>query len=189
MCLYDTTFNLCNYFISPLLIRFSYFESEPCIPIAFFIHERKTKISHAEFFKEIREIMPMLSEKAFICTDHEDAFIKALREELPGVTQVRCWNHVFKNVRNWISSHKGHKHDQVFYTTQLKSLFQCPNENEYNKLFDELKANWDKAFIDYYTTNIHSQINDIGRWTLEKLGCYNPYSGITTNGGEGRLIF
>ena len=23
------------------------------------------------------------------------------------------------------------------------------------------------------------------RWTLESLGCYNPYSGITTNFGEG----
>ena len=56
MCVFDTTFNLCNYFVSPLCARFTMFESEPVVPIAFFFHERKTEISHQWFFQHLKMV-------------------------------------------------------------------------------------------------------------------------------------
>ena len=51
---YDTIFNLRDIFLSILLFRETDFESKPVIPLAFFLHERKTTMTHDEFFRYIR---------------------------------------------------------------------------------------------------------------------------------------
>ena len=49
-----------------------------------------------------------------------------------------------------------------------------------------LQAKWSKPFVEYYNNEIHPDVcNSIGRWILEKLHVYNPYSGVTTNQSEG----
>ena len=49
-----------------------------------------------------------------------------------------------------------------------------------------LQAKWSKPFVEYYNNEIHPDVcNSIGRWVLEKLHVYNPYSGVTTNQSEG----
>ena len=53
---YDTTFNMCNYFVSPLCARFSMLEDDPTVPLAFFIHESKNELSHTWFFQHIKTV-------------------------------------------------------------------------------------------------------------------------------------
>ena len=42
--------------------------------------------------------------------------------------------------------------------------------------FMYIHVNWSKYFLDYYMNEIHPDTNNIGRWILEPLGLYNPYS-------------
>jgi hypothetical protein len=71
--------------------KFSYTNCKT-LPIAFFIHERKTKDSLAEFFKHMYEVLPAIGTKCFICTDQEDAFIKGIRHEILSLIQIRSFN-------------------------------------------------------------------------------------------------
>ena len=38
---YDTTFQLGDFYVSPLIVRHSIFDQKPCVPLAFMIHGRK----------------------------------------------------------------------------------------------------------------------------------------------------
>jgi hypothetical protein len=57
MFVYDTTFSMCNYFVSPLCARFAMLEDDPTVPIAFFIHETKTELSHTWFFQHLKTVI------------------------------------------------------------------------------------------------------------------------------------
>ena len=47
---YDTTFNICDFYVSPLTVKHILFTNEPSIPVAFLVHERKYQIHHELFF-------------------------------------------------------------------------------------------------------------------------------------------
>ena len=49
---YDTTFQLGNFYVSPLLFRHTLFSSSPVIPVLFLEHERKFQLVHDEFMKQ-----------------------------------------------------------------------------------------------------------------------------------------
>lgn len=52
VCLvYDTTFNLCDFYVSPLVFRHVLFESTSWMPLAFLVHDRKLQKSHNRLFE------------------------------------------------------------------------------------------------------------------------------------------
>jgi len=53
---YETTFNICDYYVSKLIMRLHPFENNPGVPIAFFVHEYKTEDTHEFFFQEINQV-------------------------------------------------------------------------------------------------------------------------------------
>lgn len=61
MFVYNTTFNLCKFCVSPLLAKFSLFEQEPTIPVGFYMHETKTGESHDQFFRKMARTIPELN--------------------------------------------------------------------------------------------------------------------------------
>ncbi len=126
MFVYDTTFTLCKYFISPLLCKFSLFEEEPTIPLSFFMHEKKSEETHNQFFRKISQILPELKDnrKAYYTTDNEDAFRNAIKNFFPTLTVLRCWNHLFSNIREWIKKHGGKKLDGKVYCDNCRELFR-----------------------------------------------------------------
>ncbi len=135
MFVYDTTFSLCKFFVSPLLCKFSLFEQEPTVPLGFYMHEKKTEESHDQFFRKIAKAIPELKEKdkAFFTTDHEDAFRKAIKSFFPTVTILRCWNHLFANIRDWIKKHGGRNLDSKVYCDNCRELFRL-KKRDYNIL-------------------------------------------------------
>ena len=46
-------------------------------------------------------------------------------------------------------------------------------------------VSWDAAFKAHFDQNIVPELDNLGRWILEPLDLYCPYSGITTNCSEG----
>ena len=43
---YDTTYNLGDFYVSPILFRHTLFEEAPVIPAAFLLHEKRTQFAH-----------------------------------------------------------------------------------------------------------------------------------------------
>lgn len=53
---YDTTFELGDFFLSPLLVRHPLFKNDPAFPVAFFFHDVKLEKVHTKFFNWIKEV-------------------------------------------------------------------------------------------------------------------------------------
>ena len=65
-------------------------------------------------------------------------------------------------------------------------LFHSVSEEQYEQQLAIVSQKWDGAFEHYYRSEIHPDVpRSIGRWVLEELHIYNPYSGVTNNQSEG----
>ena len=182
---YDTTFQLGDFYISILCFRHTLFKEAPIIPAAFLLHERKFQSHHAELFSICRKLIKSLRSSTHpIVTDEEQAIVNAISETLPQVPQLRCWNHIFKDVTRWLRSHGAPSDDVSIYQSDVRALFHLPTEEEYTSTLAEMKCKWSAPFFDYYTRNIHPDIHSIGRWAIESYRVYDPYSGVTNNQSE-----
>ena len=113
-----------------------------------------------------------------IVTDQESAIIKAIELELPNLHQLHCWNHLYQDVRFWLRKHGAPRTDITVYRDDISHLFQSHTE-EYNK--NVLGSTFFKKELHpLKLVTVH-----VGRWKLESLYLYNPYSGITNNQSEG----
>ena len=205
---YDTTFQLGNFYLSPLLFRHVLFDEKPVIPVAFMIHERKFQSAHEEFVKFISLQLPsLLKLKAPIpiITDDESGICNAIDKCLPGVHPLLCWNHLINSIKAWLQHHRPTPEEIPIYVSHLRQLSHQSTERSYQQMLTNLQSDWSKAFVDYYMDNVHQQVSrpllcerekkyfvcilqvseTIGRWVLEKLKIYSPLSGVTNNQSEG----
>ena len=96
---YDTTFQLGDFYVSPLIFRHTIFEEKPCIPAMFLVHERKFADTHHEMFKECVKHIPALKKaKCPLVTDKEQSIVNAAQRELQNIALVHCWNHLFCDI-------------------------------------------------------------------------------------------
>ncbi|SMN01977.1 hypothetical protein SPONN_284 [uncultured Candidatus Thioglobus sp.] len=183
---YDTTFQLGDFYVSPVIFRHSLFEENPCIPAMFVIHERKFTDTHQEMWKECCKRVPSLATTEFpIVTDKEKSITNAISRELPAVRVLHCWNHILRDVQFWLRKHGAPKGDIAIYCENLRNLFHCLTEADYQKLLIDMRKDWDVLFEAYYMKEIHPDVPEsVGRWALEKYSVYNPYSGVTNNQSE-----
>lgn len=181
---YDTTFKCGDFYVSPLLIRFAMFIGDPGFPFAYLYHDSKTEVTHTTFMTYIYKVCPLLKEKAVFATDGE----KAIRNSITKVFDnepYRCWNHIFTNIDGWVKKHAGKMVDCTFYKAQVKELFHLESQEAYQIALVEKQSLWDPTFVEYFDLHIGCDIHRIARWVLEKVGLYDPYSGITQNYSEG----
>ena len=172
---YDTTFQLGDFYTSVLCFRHTLFKEAPIIPAAFLLHERKFQSHHAELFSICRKLIKSLpSSTNPIVTDEEKAIVNAITELLPRLPQLRCWNHIFRDVTRWLRSHGAPSHDVSIYLSDIRVLFHLLTEEEYKSTLAEMKCKWSAPFSDYYTTNIHPDIHSIGQWAIESYRVYDP---------------
>ena len=78
---YDTTFQLGNFYLSPLLYRQTLFSSSPVIPAFFMIHERKFQSTHEECMQLLAKSVPNL------VTGKK--MVPLVTDEEPGIYQVK----------------------------------------------------------------------------------------------------
>jgi hypothetical protein len=48
-CTYDTTFNMGDFYVTPIVFRHILFESAPAVPLCFMVHQRKFQSLHEQF--------------------------------------------------------------------------------------------------------------------------------------------
>ena len=65
---YDTTFQIGDFLMSPLLIRHSLLKNEPAFPVAYLYHDSKEEVVHEHFFNWIKKVscLNLIEFKKFI---------------------------------------------------------------------------------------------------------------------------
>ena len=128
---YDTTFQLGDFYVSPLLFRHVMFSTSPVIPALFLIHERKFYKVHAEFMQTLAEKVPNLVQGKHIIplvTDEEVGIVEAVGKYLSKVQRVGCWNHVINAV---LKKHGASSQEIPVYTAYIRDLLNQPNYESY----------------------------------------------------------
>lgn len=159
---YDTTFQLGNFYVSPLLFRHVLFNENPVIPAAFMLHERKFQSAHEEFMKIVSMRLPSLSKLKKplpIVTDDEAGICAAIDKYLPGVYRLQCWNHLINSIKLWLRRHGVISGEIPVYVSHLRQLFHEETEDSYNATLTKLQSDWSKAFLDYYMQNVHHLVS------------------------------
>ena len=184
---YDTTFKLGDFYVSCLLFRHNLFRESPVIPALFLIHERKFQSVHEKLFEvAIDKVQTINTKSCAIVTDEEKSITNTIMQFAPNATRLRCWNHIFRASRHSLHA-RNIKNDEIKkFIADLCMLFHQPTVEAYNTKFKDVSSNWSSPILHYYTRNIHPDVNtSIGRWILEAVGVYSPFSGITNNQSEG----
>ena len=159
---YDTTFQLGNFYVSPLLFRHIIFNESPVVPVAFMLHERKFQTAHEEFMKFVNLQLPSLSklkDPVSIVTDEELGICNAIDQCLPGVHRIQCWNHLINSIKIWLRRHGAASAEIPVYVSHLRQLLHQETEDCYHNMLAELQADWSKAFLGYYMQNVHQQVS------------------------------
>ncbi|XP_072554277.1 uncharacterized protein [Paramormyrops kingsleyae] len=180
---YDTTFNLGNFYVSPLLYRHASFTECPVIPLAFLLHQNRTEKTHSAFFSELANILPELNSHQFvICTDRETAIDNAITRTLPKFYRVNCWNHLLRNVRYQIQKLSGQKDDEEVYVENIRHILQSQTEKEWNYNLKWYSMIWSLAFEEYFRVNLEADVKRSATFALRNLGLM--LSEITENASE-----
>jgi len=175
MLSYDTTFQLGDFYVSPLLFRHTLFVESPVVPALFLIHERKFETAHEQLFKIAVSKVSALTRKSFqIVTDEEKAIVNAIEKYLPKATRLRCWNHIFRGARHWGHTHNIKADEVQGFVADLKQLFHKSSKEAYETEMQQLSVSWSNPVFKYYMKNIHPEMyTSIGRWVLETEGVYS----------------
>ena len=64
------------------------------------IHQRKLFDSHNFFFSSLRTLRPKLKDVVAFGTDGEVNLVQAMTEAFPSAEQLRCFNHMRRNIKN-----------------------------------------------------------------------------------------
>ena len=184
---YDTIFNVGDFYLSAITFCHTAFKGNPCIPGVFLLHKRKFTSTHQNFFRTLQAMVPSLRRShSPIVTDQEKAIINAIAVEVPQMHHVYCWNHVVEDMCRWLREHGAPSEDVTMYMAKMSrctwSMFATSTSEEAcHILLKKHRISWDETFNAYYTNSIHKVIAErLGRWQLEKLDAYNPYSSVTT---------
>jgi MULE transposase domain len=156
---YDTTFDLGDFYLSYMVMQNT--KKKPKFPVGFMIHTRKYESNHKLFWKILNEKLGL--DNVIIATDREPGMVNAIRDVLPHVPQVFCYNHILRNVRSWLEKHN--MPASICY--EVRQMID-----------DEAVANphWPKTFKEYFARHILPDILNNKKIL--------PASYVTTNGIE-----
>ena len=73
---YDTTYNLGDFYVSPILFRHTLFEEAPVIPAAFLLHEKQTQFAKDTHDRQMYRSARGL--RLLLVTDGEENIIRAI---------------------------------------------------------------------------------------------------------------
>ena len=183
---YDTTFNLGEFYVSPILFKHVAFKEQPVVPLLFLVHERKFTYHHQVVFKILKEKMstPSLLKRVTIVTDMEQGIINAIEEETP-MKKVGCWRHLVKDIERWITTHGGKSADRLVYVEHVLALLRCRSEEEFKELKDSYVELWSDVFTEYFDKHISPKLKYFARYVIDDFVTFDQKYGVTSNMSEG----
>ena len=168
---YDTTFQLGDFYVSPLLFRNTLFQKSPVMPVLFVIHERKLKTTHNEMMAIVAQEIPFLTITSArfvpIVTDDEKGFFEAVECNLHNVRRFLCWNHVINAVKFWLRKHGATASEVPVYVSDMRDLFHQESEIKYYERLEELKVKWSEAFLQYYQNELNEKASAFYSYVID----------------------
>ena len=173
---YDTTFQLGDFYVSPLLFRHIYFNGSPIIPLIFLIHDRKFQVSHEKLFTKLSEKIPNLKKKKVpIIIDREKGINNATKLS-PKLCPILCWNYIRQDIKHWVRSHNGTSDDVLVYMDHVMQLLKSENQDQFEERYMTLSAKWSKSFLEYFEGQKDELMKCATRYNIEPWKIYNPSS-------------
>ena len=185
-CVYDTTFTLGDFYITPVCFRHILFEKNPIIPLAFLLHGKKLQFDHEDFITSLSRRIPNFKKSNIpVIVDRERSITNAFESVLPNIHVIHCWNHLKNDFKRWLQKN-GAKSDEIpIYRFGLEQILK----SETPELFEEnckfILSHWSRPAVDYFNKYLKNDILKYSvKFVLEQNNIYNPYSGITNNAAE-----
>jgi len=162
----DTTFNLGDFYVTPVTVQDPEFEENPTFTLGFLLHDRKLEETHDEFFRLLVKHLPELrtATNAYFTTDGEKALVLAIQKWLPNIPVFRCWNHVITDCKFKLKKLNITSKETVGrYVASIFGLLRQQTAEGYNKSFLDISLldekdetdesdgafGWDKVFFNY----------------------------------------
>lgn len=154
---YDTTFNLCGFYVSTLVMKNTQVlndkKIEPLFPVAYFLHNRKTTETHKFFFKWIFDRLKF-SSSVPIVTDREQSIVNSITSYAIGKENLFfCTNHILRDVELWLQKHQMES-ELPTYKSHMYLLNQSKSVQQFDSQVNGLKPNWKPEFEEYFVKNI-----------------------------------
>ena len=91
---HDTTFQLGDFYVSPVLFQHLYFEGSPLIPLSILIHDQKYQLSHTKLFAKLVKTVPNLRKKRVSLIIEREKGIRNSTKTVSNLCPLLCWNHI-----------------------------------------------------------------------------------------------
>lgn len=166
---YDTTFNLGDFYVSPLTYRHPLFVGHRVVPLGYLIHDKKTTDCHEMFFNIVKGFCRNIGSKCIV-TDRETSICNAIRNILPSSVNLFCWNHIQQDVKHWVKGHKdSDKGDIQCYVNHVWDLLDSDSESIFNHKREQMSQHWSQQFRIYFEKHLLDSIMRTGKWILLKV--------------------
>lgn len=158
---YDTTFQLGDFYLSPLLFRHVAFVGGPVIPALFLIHERKFQSVHEELMHHAGKAVPTMKKirDTPIVVDEEAGICRAIDQVFPNLVRLRCWNHSINAIKTWLRKHGALSSEIAVYVDHFRELLHLETEEEYTSKLKEFETIWSHPYLEYYMSNMHPEVS------------------------------
>ena len=181
---YDTTFQLGEFYVSPVLFRNVAFEGSPVMMLGAMLHEGKHELFHKQLF---RYLFQGINVKDIpIATDEETALVNAIEEETDMI-RLGCYRHLRGDIQRWVDDNAGTKDDRQAYTEEVQTLLSCETKEEFHTLLEKRMKKWSEPFVQYFQKNILKKVDAYGIWNVSKYLDIRDKDilPVTTNQSEG----
>lgn len=178
---YDTTFNLGDFYLSVLVVKLNLFNEQPCMPVAFMLHDRKFQAVHETFFEQLKQRLSLLT-NVVIVTDGESGLGNAIEKIMSDWRVATCSVHIQTDVEVWLKRNGANQPEIFVYKSHLQELLKCENEGELKTKLETLKSTWSLAFASYYESHLSKRVLRSYVGHLRSLGL--KCTSITTNMSE-----
>ena len=179
---YDTTFNLGEFYVSPLVFKHVIFEANPLVAGLFLIHERKLSETHEHFFKILSSSVKNMKGVPIV-TDMESAIVKAIRENTT-LKQIGCWHHLRQDVQRWLSDNLP-KVERSKYVNERYDILRTTTERQCVDMMKKMEKQWDAGFTRYFKKSSEPKLGYFCVWSFANLCKLDPKNCITTDQSEG----
>ena len=159
---YDTTFQLGDFYLSPLLYRHTLFSNSPTIPALFLIHEHKFHSVHEKFMQCLADRIPSLvsGKKNIPLVTDEEVGIKVVSCDIFDINksfyytdvhsgQARCWNHTINAAKVWLKKHGATSQEVPVYVSHLCELLNQCSTCGYEEKLKQFEGLWSKPLYQY----------------------------------------
>ncbi|XP_015792073.1 uncharacterized protein LOC107368716 [Tetranychus urticae] len=159
---YDTTFNLCDYYVSILCARNTELIGDPIFPVCFLIHEKKHEGVHSTFWNTFVKAKININSKVPIITDREKSITNAVSSSGFESNHLYCYNHFIADVKYWLSKTNAPKKDIILYRGMIENLLLTNSEEEFENLCQSYKKTMSSLFKDYFEKKLERDIKAKG---------------------------